>query len=69
LTTRLIFANPAVRLKAADPRGSLPPMTDAEIRAVERAAISPRTAADRRPGCDPYLRQRPGPWVAEDRNA
>jgi hypothetical protein len=37
----LIFANPAVRLKAADPGGSLLPMTDAEIRAVEQAATSP----------------------------
>ena len=37
----LVFANPAVRLKAADPGGSLLPMTDAEIRAVEQAAASP----------------------------
>ena len=37
----LIFANPAARLKATDPRGSLPPMTDAEIRGVEWATISP----------------------------
>ena len=37
----LIFADRAARLKAADRRGSLPPMTDAEIRAVERAANSP----------------------------
>ena len=37
----LIFANPAARLKAADPGGSLLPMTDAEIRAVEQAATSP----------------------------
>jgi hypothetical protein len=37
----LIFANPAMRLKAADPGGSLLPMTDAEIRAVEQAAASP----------------------------
>jgi hypothetical protein len=37
----LIFANPAARLKAADPGGGLLPMTDAEIRAVEQAATSP----------------------------
>jgi integrase len=37
----LVFANPATRLKAADPGGSLVPMTDAEIRAVEQAATSP----------------------------
>jgi integrase len=37
----LLFANPAARLKAADPGGSLLPMTDAEIRAVEQAAASP----------------------------
>jgi integrase len=37
----LVFANPATRLKAADPDGSLLPMTDAEIRAVEQAAASP----------------------------
>jgi integrase len=37
----LVFANPAARLKAADPGGSLLPMTDAEIRAVEQAAASP----------------------------
>ena len=37
----LVFANPAARLKADDPGGSLLPMTDAEIRAVERAAVSP----------------------------
>ncbi len=37
----LIFANPATRLKAADPGGSLLPMTDTEIRAVEQAATSP----------------------------
>jgi hypothetical protein len=37
----LVFANPAARLKAADPGGSLLPMTDAEIRAVEQAATSP----------------------------
>jgi integrase len=37
----LIFANPATRLKAADPGGGLLPMTDAEIRAVEQAATSP----------------------------
>jgi integrase len=37
----LVFANPAVRLKAGDPGGSLLPMTDAEIRAVEQAATSP----------------------------
>jgi len=36
----LVFANP-LRLKAADPGGSLLPMTDAEIRAVEHAAASP----------------------------
>ena len=36
----LIFANPAARLTAADPGGSLLPMTDAEIRAVEQAATS-----------------------------
>jgi hypothetical protein len=36
----LVFANPALRLKAADPGGSLLPMTDAEIRAVEQAATS-----------------------------
>jgi hypothetical protein len=37
----LVFANPAARLKAGDPGGSLLPMTDAEIRAVEQAATSP----------------------------
>ncbi len=37
----LVFANPAARLKATDPGGSLLPMTDAEIRAVEQAATSP----------------------------
>jgi integrase len=37
----LVFANPAVRLKAGDPGGSLLPMTEAEIRAVEQAATSP----------------------------
>ncbi len=37
----MIFANPAARLKAADPGGGLLPMTDAEIRAVEQAAASP----------------------------
>ena len=37
----LVFANPAVRPTAADPGGSLLPMTDAEIRAVEQAAASP----------------------------
>jgi len=37
----LVFANPAARLKAAAPAGSLLPMTDAEIRAVEQAAASP----------------------------
>ena len=37
----LIFANPAARLTAADPGGSLLPMTDAEIRAVEQVATSP----------------------------
>ena len=37
----LVFANPATRLKTADPGGSLLPMTDAEIRAVEQAAASP----------------------------
>ena len=37
----LIFANPAAGLKAGDPGGSLLPMTDAEIRAVEQAATSP----------------------------
>lgn len=37
----LIFANPAARLTAADPGGSLLPMTDAEIRAIEQAATSP----------------------------
>ena len=37
----LAFANPATRLKAADPGGSLLPMTDVEIRAVEQAATSP----------------------------
>ena len=37
----MIFANPAARLTAADPRGTLLPMTDAEIRAVEQAAASP----------------------------
>jgi hypothetical protein len=37
----LVFANPAARLKAADPGGSLLPMTDAEIRTVEQAATSP----------------------------
>jgi integrase len=35
------FANPALRLKAGDPCGRLPPMTDAEIRAVEQAVTSP----------------------------
>lgn len=37
----LVFANPAARLKAADPGGSLLPMTDAEIRAAEQAAANP----------------------------
>jgi integrase len=37
----LIFANPAARLNAEDPGGSLLPRTDAEIRAVEQAATSP----------------------------
>jgi len=37
----LVFANPAARLKAADPGSSLLPMTDAGIRAVEQAATSP----------------------------
>jgi hypothetical protein len=37
----LVFTDPAARLKAAAPAGSLLPMTDAEIRAVERAAASP----------------------------
>jgi integrase len=37
----LVFANPAARLKAADPGGSLLPMTDAEILAVEQVATSP----------------------------
>ena len=37
----LVFANPAARLKAADPGGGLLPMTDAEIRAVEQVAASP----------------------------
>ena len=37
----LVFANPAARLKATDPGGSLLPMTDAEIRAVEQAATTP----------------------------
>jgi integrase len=37
----LIFANPAARLTAADRGGSLLPMTDAEIRAVEQAATNP----------------------------
>ena len=37
----LVFANPAARLTAADPGGSLLPMTDAEIRAVGQAATSP----------------------------
>jgi hypothetical protein len=37
----LVFANPATRLKAAAPGGSLLPMTDTEIRAVEQAAASP----------------------------
>jgi integrase len=37
----LLFANPAARLKAGDPGGSLLPMTDTEIRAVEQAAASP----------------------------
>ena len=39
----LVFANPAARLKAADPGGSLLPMTDAEIRAVEYVATSPHS--------------------------
>jgi hypothetical protein len=37
----LVFANPAARLKAADPGGSLLPMTDAEIRVAGQAATSP----------------------------
>ena len=37
----LVFANPAARLKAADPGGSLLPMTDAEIQAVQQAATTP----------------------------
>ena len=37
----LVFANPAARLTAAAPGGSLLPMTDAEIRAVEQVAASP----------------------------
>jgi site-specific recombinase XerD len=37
----LVFTNPAARLKAGNPCGSLLPMTDAEIRAVEQAATSP----------------------------
>lgn len=37
----LVFANPAARLTAADPGGSLLPMTDAQIRAVEQAVASP----------------------------
>jgi integrase len=37
----LVFADPAARLKAAGPGGSLLPMTDAEIRAIEQAATSP----------------------------
>jgi len=37
----LVFANPAARLKAADPGGSLLPITGAEIRAVEQAAVRP----------------------------
>jgi hypothetical protein len=37
----LIFTNPATGLKPGDAGHSLLPMTDAEIRAVERVAISP----------------------------
>ena len=37
----LIFTNPATGLKTGDTGHSLLPMTDAEIRAVERVAISP----------------------------
>ena len=37
----LIFTNPATGLKTGDAGHSLLPMTDAEIRAVERVAISP----------------------------
>jgi site-specific recombinase XerD len=37
----LVFANPAARLTAVGPGGSLLPMSDAEIRAVEQAVTSP----------------------------
>jgi integrase len=37
----LVFTNPATGLKTGDAGHSLLPMTDAEIRAVERVAISP----------------------------
>lgn len=37
----LVFANPAARLKAADPGGGMLPMTDTEIRAAGQAATSP----------------------------
>jgi hypothetical protein len=39
----LIFANPAARLKAADPDGSMLPMTDAEIRPSNRPPPAPRS--------------------------
>jgi integrase len=37
----LVFANPTARLKTGNAGGSLLPMTDTEIRAVEQVAISP----------------------------
>jgi site-specific recombinase XerD len=43
----LVFANPAARLKAADPGGSLLPMTDAEIRAAHAQPARPDLREDR----------------------
>jgi site-specific recombinase XerD len=40
----LVFANPAARLKTADPGGSLLPMTASEIHAVEQVATTRRSA-------------------------
>jgi hypothetical protein len=39
----LVFANPALRLKAGGPGGSLLPMTDADIQGIEQAVTSPRS--------------------------
>ena len=49
----LIFANPAARLTAADPGGSLVPMTGRRDPGRRTGRRQPRAAADRRPGRGP----------------